>query len=130
MKDTAKKKRIVFAMITAVLLAIEVFIALYFKSGFIRYSVGDMIVTLLLYTFVRIFIPEKIKLMPLYIFIFACLVEYLQSINIVGILGLENSAFFRTLIGTVFSWEDILCYSVGCIVAGVYEVIKLKRKAR
>ena len=118
-----KTKRIIFLILTIALLIGEVLIAKFIHGGFIRNTFGDVLVVILLYSFVRIFIPDKVRLLPLYVFLFACLVEFMQYIHIVEILGLQNNKFFCTLIGTSFSWSDIVAYAAGCIVVGIYEVI-------
>ena len=121
------KKRIFYLVTTIILLFIEVLIALYVHDSFIRPYVGDVLVVIVIYTFLRIFIPEKIKLLPLYIFIFATGVEVLQYFQIVKLLGLQDNHLFSVLMGTVFDLKDIICYAVGCTMLGVYEYCKSKR---
>lgn len=123
-----KKKRIIYIILTIALLTIEVLIALFVHDSFIRPYVGDVLVVMVLYTFIRIFIPEKVKFLPSYILCFAVLVEMLQYFRIVEVLGLSDNRFFSILIGSVFDIKDIICYAVGCllIVAGqmVYKIYK------
>lgn len=115
------KKRLVYLLATIILLITEVLIALYVHDDFIRPYVGDALVVIVLYTLVRILIPEKGRLLPLYIFLFAVAVEILQGIHIVNILGVADNRFLRTLIGDSFDIKDILCYGVGCILLWLYE---------
>ena len=110
------KKRILYAVATLLLLFIEVIIALYVHDDFIRPYIGDVLVVILIYTFIRIIVPEKCKLLPLYIFILATGVELLQLANIVEILGVEDNRFLKILIGSVFDIKDIVCYAVGCVI--------------
>ena len=117
------KKRVIYLIATIILLAIEVLIALYVHDNFVRPYVGDMLVVLVVYAFVRIFIPEKVKLLPLFVFIFAVSVEILQWFHVVDILGLTDSRFFSILIGGVFDVKDILCYGVGCMLLGGHEYL-------
>ena len=114
-------KRLFYAIVFFLLLAVEVLIALFVHDRFVRPYVGDMIVVVVVYCFVRIVIPERFRLMPLWVFLFAVCVEVLQYFRIVEVLGVENNAFLRTLIGTSFSWEDILCYAAGCAVLVAWE---------
>lgn len=116
-----KKKRIIYAIAFIILLAVEVLIALFIHDSFIRPYVGDMLVVIVVYSFIRIFIPEQVRLMPLWVFIFASCVELLQLFGLVERLGLEGNAFFRVLIGSVFDIKDILCYAVGCVLLGIHE---------
>lgn len=81
-------KRITYAIATTILLLIEILIALYVNDAFIRPYLGDVIVVVVIYTFIRIFIPEKCALLPLWIFVFAVGVELLQLIHIVDLLRL------------------------------------------
>ncbi|ERK30562.1 DUF2809 domain-containing protein [Clostridium intestinale] len=99
----------------------EVLIAVYVHDDFIRPYVGDILVVILLYCFIKIFVPYKVKLMPLYIFIFSAFVEILQYFKLVEVLGLQDNRFARIVIGSVFDWKDILCYGVGCILLYGYE---------
>lgn len=121
MHITTRTKKMAYAIATVILLVVEVLIALYVHDKFIRPYIGDVLVVIVIYTFVRIFVPEKIRLLPLYIFIFAAGVEILQLFHIVEVLGLENNRFMRILIGSVFDMADIICYGIGCIVLGIYE---------
>ena len=102
-----------YGLLAAATLVIEVLIALFVRDSFIRPYVGDVLVIFLLYFSVRILIPQKCRLLPLWIFLFAFGVEWLQSINIVALLGLDNIPFFNILVGTVFDWWDVLCYAIG-----------------
>lgn len=121
-------KRIAYAAATILIFFIELLIALFVRDNFIRPYVGDVLVVILIYTFLRILFPEKPRLLPLYVFLFAALVEGLQAMNIVERLGLQNNRFFSVLIGTTFDWKDIACYGVGCVTLGVWEFYLWKKK--
>ena len=114
-----KKKRAFYAAAFLILLAIEVLIALFVHDRFVRPYLGDVIVVIVVYCFVRIWEPKRFRLLPLWVFCFAVCVEILQYVRIVEILGVQDNAFLRTVIGTSFSWEDILCYAAGCVVLAV-----------
>lgn len=121
------KKRLGYMLATLILLGIEVGIALFVRDAFVRPYVGDMLVVIVIYTFVRILVPERVRLLPLYVFLFAVFVEGLQAVQIVELLGLSESGFFRILIGSTFDLKDIICYAVGCILLGGYERYRRKR---
>ena len=121
------KKRILYAVATLFLLLIEVIIALYVHDDFIRPYVGDVLVVIVIYTFIRIIVPEKCKLIPLFLFIFAAGVELLQLANIVEILGVADNKFLKILIGSVFDIKDIVCYAVGCVILCMYEWVRARR---
>ena len=125
-KKQTINKRILYGIATMILLAIEVLIALFVHDSIIRPYIGDVLVVVVIYTFVRIFVPERVELLPLYIFVFAVGVELLQLVNILDLLGLRDNGFFRVLLGSVFDIKDVICYAVGCLILGGYEVIKKK----
>ena len=121
-------KKISYLLTTISFILIEVFIALFVRDNFIRPYVGDMLVVVVIYTFLKIFFTEKPRILPLYVFLFAAAVELLQGIRIVELLGLQNNRFFSILIGTTFDVKDIICYGIGCIFCGIWEVWQWRRR--
>lgn len=113
---TMKKRRLLYGGLFLALLLIEILIALFVRDNFVRPYLGDVLVTVLLGCFVRLFLPRRLPALPLYVFVFAVAVEMAQYFDVVALLGLQDSVFFSTLIGRSFAWEDILCYVVGCLV--------------
>lgn len=124
------KMRVIYAVMTLLLLVVEIIIALYVHDDFIRPHVGDGLVVMVIYFFIRIWIPEKVRLLPLYVFLFAAFVEVLQYFRLVELLGLGDSRFFRILLGSTFDFKDIICYGVGCLILGIWEWIWKKQKKR
>ena len=121
------KKRFIYGGIFILLVAVEVLIALFVKDKFIRPFGGDIIIIGVLYCFVRVFFPEKCLLLPLYLFIFAVCVEIGQALDYVTLLGLGNITFFRVLMGTSFSWYDIICYGVGSLICLGAQALTLRK---
>ena len=115
------KERITYFILFSIFVVIEVLIALFVHDKLIRPYIGDVIVVWVMYCFVHIFIPNRIKLLPLYLFLFSAAVEIAQYFNYVSLLGLENNKFFRILLGTSFSFADLLCYAVGSAVCFIAE---------
>ncbi len=131
MKKTTKQRLAYFCVFLALFFT-EVLIALFVFDDIVRPFGGDVIVVWVIWSFVRIFIPNKIRLLPLWVFLFAVFIEVMQYINIVGLLGLTGNRFFETVMGTSFSFIDIGCYALGCAVLAVWEAAlhKKKNKAR
>ena len=121
-------KRTAYLLAALLVFLLELFIALFVRDAFIRPYVGDMLVVVLVYTCVRVLLPEKPRLLPLYVFLFAAGVEALQGMGIVELLGLQDNRFFSVLIGTTFDWTDIVCYGVGCTLLGLWEVWLWRKK--
>ena len=83
---------------------------------FVRPYLGDVLVTVLICSFLRIIWPKGIRLLSVYVFLFAAAVEIGQYFDMVKLLGLEGNAFLSVLMGRSFSWIDLICYAVGCII--------------
>ena len=90
---------------------------MFINDAFIRPYVGDMLVTLLLCCLCRVIVPNKVQLLPLYVFIFATCVEVSQYFDLVALLGLADNRILSIALGRTFSWMDIVCYAVGCVAA-------------
>ena len=107
------KSRLAYLIIFILLLTIEILIALFVHDSFVRPFVGDILVVVLICAFLRIFIPDKIRLLPVFATLFAVTVEALQYFDFVKLLGLENNPVISTALGRTFDTRDILCYIIG-----------------
>ena len=126
MKKIKQNPRLAYTLVFFAILLAIVFIALFVRDRFIRPYFGDVLVTVLICSFVRIFFPRGIKFLPLWVFLFAAAVEVGQYFNMVDLLGLGHISFFRIALGTSFSWLDLLCYAAGCVLFWVCEKIARK----
>lgn len=122
------KKRTIYFLIFVLLFLTEVLIALFWHDNFIRPYMGDVIVVIVLYFSVRTIFPERMKLLPLWIFLFACIVEIGQYFNYAVLLGFADNLVMLTILGTSFAVEDLICYAVGCVVCGAFEIVKNKKQ--
>lgn len=107
------KKRMPYLLATGVLLAVEICIGLFVHDRIIRPYVGDLLVTVLLCCLCRAVFPEFAPAVP--VFLFAVAVEGSQWLGLVNLLGLQGTVF-AVILGTSFSWIDILCYGLGCLL--------------
>ncbi|KQT24389.1 hypothetical protein ASG22_10280 [Chryseobacterium sp. Leaf405] len=107
---------------TIFIFLIEVLIATKLKNiFFVRAYLGDVIVVILLYTFIKSFIKVKNNQQLIFgIFIFSCLVEFAQYFNIAEKLGFQPGSLMYIVIGNSFSWVDILCYAIGCLMISIF----------
>lgn len=95
----------------------EICIALFVHDAFVRPYVGDMLVTLLFCCMARVVFIEKMRLLPLFVFLFAACVEVGQYFDMVALLGLGDNRFLSIVLGRTFSLMDIVCYAAGCVAA-------------
>ena len=128
-QSVLKNKRVIYLAIFCGLLAVEVCIALFVHDAFVRPYVGDMLVTLLLCCMCRVAFPDEIRLLPVFVFVFAAFVEIGQYFDVVALLGLADNRFLSIALGRTFSWMDLVCYAIGCVAAfGLDEVIRRSNK--
>ena len=126
-----KRKRIIFGIASLLLLGIEILIGLV-AHGFVRNYIGDVLVVILIYTLFRTVSPEKPKasfLLPSCILIFAFAVEFLQLWGFCDRFGITNR-LLRIIIGTGFSYLDLLSYTIGIIPCYIIEFLTLRRQSK
>ncbi|MES2776494.1 MAG: DUF2809 domain-containing protein [Bacteroidota bacterium] len=113
MKLTFNKK---YFFLTCFLFLTEVLIALYVHDQVIRPYIGDVLVVILIYCFVRTFFNVPVFPVAIGVLAFACLIETMQYFKLVNLLGLQKSKLANTVIGNSFSWGDILAYIAGIAI--------------
>lgn len=103
-------------LISIIIFFIEIFIAKFVDDAFIRPYGGDILVVILIYYFVKSFLQVKPFYLVLGVLLFAYMVEVGQYFRMVEVLGLQDYKVMRIVLGTSFSWIDILCYTIGAII--------------
>ncbi|TZF85050.1 DUF2809 domain-containing protein [Pedobacter sp. BS3] len=104
-----------YLALTIVLFITEVFIALFVHDSIIRPYGGDFLVVILLYCLVKSCMNVSVRHAALGVLLFAYLVEALQYVHVIRILGLEQYLLARIIIGTSFAWTDIAAYTLGIL---------------
>ncbi len=110
-----------------IILFTEILIALYVHDTFIRPYIGDFLVVILIYCFIRAFFNISVQMAAIGTLIFSYAVEILQYFKIVEVLGLQHIKIARIIIGTDFSWLDLLAYTLGIIFVILMEKHYLKQ---
>lgn len=106
-----------YFILTVIIFLVEVLIATKLSDiFFVRAYLGDVIVVMLLYTFVKSFVKVNDQKLILGILIFSFLVEFAQYFNIAEKLGFRPGSLMYIVIGNSFSWIDNLCYAIGCLI--------------
>ena len=140
LKDAAKRiqntqtrqsarTRLAFLAAAGVILAVEIYIAICVKGGFVRHYAGDVLAVILLYALARAIFSEPPLNLPLKIFAFAAALELAQYFGAVQILGVENK-ILKIMIGGTFDFTDLLCYAAGCVLVGAAEKFESKNQQR
>ena len=113
--------RTVYFIAFLILLTTKILIALFVQDTIIRPYIGDLLVVILLYCFIKSFFATPVFTTVIAVLAFAFLVELLQYFNIVQWLGLEHSKVARMIIGSAFEWKDLLAYVGGAAVIILFE---------
>ncbi len=114
--------------LAVLLFIVEVLIALFVRDRFVRPYVGDVLVVILLYCFIKAFVSMPVPTLAILVLFFAFTIEFLQYLNIVEKLGLQTSTIASTVLGTSFAWYDILAYIAGTVIILVVEKKTLSKK--
>ena len=118
MKLVFNKNYLIF---TILLFLTEVLIAIYIKTGFIRHTLGDVLATILVFTFFRSFLKVNPIKLGINVLIFAFSLEFLQYINALDHLNIKNK-IVRTVLGTTFQATDLLAYTFGIIIIVITDI--------
>lgn len=95
---------------------IEVIIALFVRDSIIRPYGGDVLVVILMYYFFKTFVKMNPVPLVIGVLLFAYAVEIGQYFNLVEVLNMQKNTIMRIVIGSSFSWGDMLCYTLGAII--------------
>jgi Protein of unknown function (DUF2809) len=111
-------RRYVYRVLALFLFAVEVLIATKLSHlPFVRGSLGDVLVTMLLYFAALAFRDFERWRLAATVFALACLIEGAQYLHLAQALGLAEGSVLRVVIGDTFQWADILCYLIGTALA-------------
>ena len=119
-----------YFLLAVLLFITEILIALYVRGTIVRPYVGDMLVVILIYCFVKAFINAPVMPVAVFVLLFSFTIEFLQYIGIVDMLGLQKSPVARTVIGTLFEWIDMIAYIAGIVIVLIAEKVTLASSRR
>lgn len=107
----------------AALFCTEVCIALFVHDRIIRPYIGDFLVVILIYCFIKAFFNFPVLQTAIFVLLFSYCVEILQYFKIIEKLNLQNYAAARIIIGTSFQWIDLVAYTAGIGLVLFFEKI-------
>lgn len=103
------------------ILFVEVMIALFVNDKIVRPYIGDALVVVLIYCFVKSFFALPYFKTAIAVLVFAFITETLQYFQFVKLVGLEHSTMANIIIGNSFSKLDLVAYTVGILAVIVVE---------
>lgn len=113
--------------LTFALFLTELAIWKFIHDGIIRPYIGDLLVAVFIYTFIKTFFNRPVLPTALGVLYFCYLTEISQHFHLINHLGLQNSRVAHWLLGSYFSWIDMLCYTIGILLVLIAENTPLKR---
>ena len=109
---------------------IEILIARFAHDRIVRPYIGDLLVVILIYCFIKSFFDTPVLKTALGVLLFAYIVEILQSFDIITKLGLQDIGWARIAIGTSFAWIDLVAYTAGIALVICIEKIMASKKTQ
>ncbi len=108
----------------------EIIIALFIHDKIIRPYIGDFLVVILIYYFIKSFLNISVWPLAISVLLFSYAVETSQYFNMVAKLGLQHSKLARIIMGTSFEWIDIIAYTAGIALVVFIETVYSNKKER
>ena len=115
-----------YFILAVLLFVIELLIALYVDDAIIRPYIGDFLVVILIYCFVRAFFKISVTKAAIITLAFAYMVEFLQYMNFIKTTGLQHSRIANMILGNRFEWIDMIAYTLGVITVLIVERINTR----
>lgn len=114
MNKIINKYRLRYVILSLLLFILCVLIVVLFSQNqFIRGFLGDAVIVMLIYTFMQSFSTWNSLKLSIGVTIFAFIIEFLQYLKIIKLLGFEENLFTRIVFGSVFDPLDLMAYALG-----------------
>jgi hypothetical protein len=110
-----------YTLLFITILIIEILIATFLTHGFIRHTFGDYLVVILLYCFFKSFIKTSSIKIAIGVLLFAYAIEFLQLVNLLDMLNLNNNHLVKLILGSSFNISDLVAYTLGIITVLIME---------
>ena len=110
-----------YFVLAILLFLAEVLIAYYMHDKIIRPYVGDLLVVILIYCFIKSFVNISVTKAAIFVLLFAYVIELLQYLNMIKFLGLQKSRMANIVLGNYFEWIDLVAYTIGIAIVILIE---------
>ena len=98
------------------LFLLEVLIARYVHDSIIRPFGGDFLAVVFLYCLIKSFFYIPVFKAASWALLVAYAIELSQYFHLTRLLGLQDSKAITLILGSFFSWTDILCYTCAFVL--------------
>ncbi|MVN78762.1 DUF2809 domain-containing protein [Hymenobacter sp. HMF4947] len=115
-QELAKESRTGWLYGAGCLLCLEVFIAAFMHDRFVRPYVGDLLAVVFLYCLVKsaAVVPSGPTILGVLLFAYA--IEISQYFHLAAHLGMQHIRLALVVLGSHFSWVDMLMYTLGALL--------------
>ena len=110
------------------ILLIEIAIAFFLNTGFIRYTFGDYLVVIMLYAIIRGCTNLKVWVSALVVLFIAYTIEILQLFHILTYFNLQQNKTAALIFGSTFQLSDLVAYTLGVFTILIIEYYNAKPK--
>jgi len=110
-----------YFVLAILLFLAEVLIAYYMHDKIIRPYVGDLLVVILIYCFIKSFVNISVTKAAIFVLLFVYVIELLQYLNMIKFLGLQKSRMANIVLGNYFEWIDLVAYTAGIAIVILIE---------
>ena len=100
-----------YFIVFLILLLVEFIIAQ--TKGFIRNTMGDFLVVILLFYLLKSFFKITTMQAAISVLVFSFVVELLQLTSFLEVIGLHNNRWAKIIFGATFSVGDLIAYTLG-----------------
>lgn len=117
-----------YFVLMLLLFVIEFIVGADFHDTIIRPYGGDFLVVILIYCFVKSFIDTPVVGTAFGVLLLSYMIEVSQYFHLVTLLGMQHSKLANIMLGTSFSFTDLLAYTLGIALVIVVENLRLSMK--
>ena len=117
----------IYFTISILIFLIEILIAKY-ATGFIRHTFGDYLAVMLVYTLIKSVFNFSIEKAALITLAISFVIEFLQLSNLQNLYPEAYSKTLKIILGTSFSFGDLVAYFLGVVT--IIFIEKYVRKTR
>ena len=113
---SAMSRRSKHLAIAATVFLAEVLVATTFaRVGFVRSYLSDFLAVVFLYHLAKTVRDFPARPLAVGVFAVATIIEIAQAFHLADALGFRRGSLPSILLGTHFSWLDLLMYALGCL---------------
>lgn len=105
----------IFFALTITLLVTEISIAYFLNSGFIRFTLGDFLASILVYCAIKTIFKTSTITVAIIALLISFSIEFAQLANLLDYLNLRHNTITSIILGSHFSVQDLIAYALGII---------------